>query len=320
MDAYIKTLQNYNKSEIIYPVTKAGAVYMDDNSATIQDVLQDVASKEYVDANSAPFIVTFSGSDSEGWTADKSVAEIRAAYEVNKTIYGKKGSSLYFLSTVSSQATFYRCTNAGKIEVFEVYAEDDILRDTRDLLLASGDTMTGDLTLVGDPTENFHAATKQYVDDKVSSNKGFKKIGEAITTEDSHAFYIELEKELGNYEFVLVKAHRLWHDYTKNTYTFDMYLVDSLTSTEISGCQLMNTMMQLPSAGAMNASSLVSISKNSDGSLNVGNISHRYNSYSGAIETRSNTGNDSKYVYCVTSSSSFNLKAGAIIEIWGLER
>ena len=49
MDAYIKTLQNYNKSEIIYPVTKAGAVYMDDNSATVQDVLQDVASKEYVD-------------------------------------------------------------------------------------------------------------------------------------------------------------------------------------------------------------------------------------------------------------------------------
>ena len=49
MNAYIKTLQNSNKSEIIYPVTKAGAVYMDDNSATVQDVLQDVASKEYVD-------------------------------------------------------------------------------------------------------------------------------------------------------------------------------------------------------------------------------------------------------------------------------
>ena len=47
MNAYIKTLQNYNKSEIIYPVTKAGAVYLD-NSETVEDALKDVATKEYV--------------------------------------------------------------------------------------------------------------------------------------------------------------------------------------------------------------------------------------------------------------------------------
>ena len=32
MNAYIKTLQNSNKSEIIYPVTKAGAFYLDSRS------------------------------------------------------------------------------------------------------------------------------------------------------------------------------------------------------------------------------------------------------------------------------------------------
>ena len=33
-----------------------------------------------------------------------------------------------------------------------------------DYVLVSGDVMTGDLTLPADPTNNLHAATKQYVD------------------------------------------------------------------------------------------------------------------------------------------------------------
>jgi hypothetical protein len=36
----------------------------------------------------------------------------------------------------------------------------------------SGDTMTGDLTLRGDPTADLHAATKQYVDNAVANGGG----------------------------------------------------------------------------------------------------------------------------------------------------
>jgi hypothetical protein len=35
----------------------------------------------------------------------------------------------------------------------------------------SGDTMTGALTLAGDPTANLHAATKQYIDSRAASKK-----------------------------------------------------------------------------------------------------------------------------------------------------
>lgn len=38
-----------------------------------------------------------------------------------------------------------------------------------DVVKKSGDTMTGALTLAGDPTEDLHAATKQYVDSHSSS-------------------------------------------------------------------------------------------------------------------------------------------------------
>lgn len=41
MDAYIKTLQNSSKTEIIYPVTKAEAVYID-NDVNVQDKLNDL--------------------------------------------------------------------------------------------------------------------------------------------------------------------------------------------------------------------------------------------------------------------------------------
>ena len=42
---------------------------------------------------------------------------------------------------------------------------------SEDKLKKSGDTMTGALTLSGAPTENLHAATKQYVDTTVRSTQ-----------------------------------------------------------------------------------------------------------------------------------------------------
>lgn len=44
------------------------------------------------------------------------------------------------------------------------------IADTADLMLNSGSTMTGNLTLNGDPTSNNQAANKKYVDDEVSGH------------------------------------------------------------------------------------------------------------------------------------------------------
>ena len=44
------------------------------------------------------------------------------------------------------------------------------IADTADLMLISGSTMTGNLTLNGDPTSNNQAANKKYVDDEVSGH------------------------------------------------------------------------------------------------------------------------------------------------------
>ena len=50
-------------------------------------------------------------------------------------------------------------------------AHSDIRTKADAALPKSGGTMTGNLTLKGDPTSNLHAATKQYVDNKSSSAK-----------------------------------------------------------------------------------------------------------------------------------------------------
>lgn len=44
------------------------------------------------------------------------------------------------------------------------------IADVADLALKSGTTMTGDLTLAGDPSSNLHAATKAYVDSAISTH------------------------------------------------------------------------------------------------------------------------------------------------------
>ena len=53
-----------------------------------------------------------------------------------------------------------------------------------DFVDIAGDTMTGDLTLPGDPTVNLHAATKQYVDTGLGTkaNTAHPHAGEDITS------------------------------------------------------------------------------------------------------------------------------------------
>lgn len=68
------------------------------------------------------------------------------------------------------EATVAREHPADTEWVNALTAEDiDDLYDTVDSAVArSGDTMTGFLTLSGDPTDLLHAATKQYIDDAVA--------------------------------------------------------------------------------------------------------------------------------------------------------
>jgi hypothetical protein len=53
------------------------------------------------------------------------------------------------------------------------------------LVLTDGDTMTGPLTLSGDPTEALHAATKQYVDNNAGGAKVYTATIGTSWTEDS---------------------------------------------------------------------------------------------------------------------------------------
>ena len=62
-----------------------------------------------------------------------------------------------------------------------VNAAPDGLEFTADVLQKSGGTMTGDLTLTGDPSTNLMAATKQYVD-AVAQGMDFKESARAATT------------------------------------------------------------------------------------------------------------------------------------------
>ena len=49
---------------------------------------------------------------------------------------------------------------------------DDLIQDLDDKVFVSGDTMTGFLTLHADPTNDYHAATKKYVDDNIGGGSG----------------------------------------------------------------------------------------------------------------------------------------------------
>ena len=56
---------------------------------------------------------------------------------------------------------------AGRLDENAIYLTPDEDLSTI-FVMKSGGTMTGKLTLFGDPVENLHAATKQYVDNKIT--------------------------------------------------------------------------------------------------------------------------------------------------------
>lgn len=121
------------------------------------------------------FVVNITSTTSGGntvYTADKTYAEIKAAYDAGLVCAAVRdiGSAipniqLYRMSLINSaNAIFVYLDSNGILEKISVSAADTVNYSTQKLIRASGGTMTGALTLSENPTEALHAATKQYVD------------------------------------------------------------------------------------------------------------------------------------------------------------
>lgn len=127
------------------------------------------------------FIVTITGNDTNGYTANRTAKEIDEAYNAGKIClvtfrgyiyqyrYKLSDDHYFFLvrSMVSKINDQYRCLLCDTFRI----SSTDILRyqnefpDAKDGIM---DTLHIDrnLYLVADPTEDLEAATKQYVDSK----------------------------------------------------------------------------------------------------------------------------------------------------------
>jgi hypothetical protein len=105
-----------------------------------------LATNSYVDSAAAGAF-----NDATGNTNDK-IGDLTVDGSAGNTITDRISSSVS--SAISSHS----------LETTNVHG----IADTADLLLKSGGTMTGDLTLSGAPTSSLHAATKQYVDNTAS--------------------------------------------------------------------------------------------------------------------------------------------------------
>lgn len=114
------------------------------------------------------------------YTADHSYSEIMEAVEAGRPVFAvyelSNNRFIYLPFTFSYTGASGRyalfSTDQGSSMVNVIIAEDgavtyqeiDLAPETIGALPTSGGTMTGALTLAGDPTANLHAATKQYVD------------------------------------------------------------------------------------------------------------------------------------------------------------
>ncbi len=81
-------------------------------------------------------------------------------YKIYGSVFGKASD----VSTLQNRATSLE-SRATNLETRATSLENGKVSK-------SGDTMSGKLTLDGDPTANLHAATKQYVDNAVGSAVG----------------------------------------------------------------------------------------------------------------------------------------------------
>lgn len=133
------------------------------------------------------FVVNITSTTADGtitYTADKTYDEIKAAYDAGKVCVAKQGSMYFSLYTLSPWLLgFVNVETMHRVQ-FSISIANEVTRTAHPILMCSGGTMTGNLTLAGDPTNDLHAATKQYVD----------AVGAAITAESIGAVPREWEE------------------------------------------------------------------------------------------------------------------------------
>lgn len=72
-------------------------------------------------------------------------------------------------SNIANEGDLWYDFVGGQLYIFENGSWSPLIPSVADFVIKSGDTMTGFLTLSGDPTQPLHAATKQYVDTEIAA-------------------------------------------------------------------------------------------------------------------------------------------------------
>lgn len=96
-------------------------------------------------------------------------AEVEAAHDAGKTCFCRtsNGNGVFMLVTCTKSTITFSATTGEYQRSYQLTTDDVWTSYPTYLVDRAGDTMTGALTLAGDPTEALHAATKQYVDIRV---------------------------------------------------------------------------------------------------------------------------------------------------------
>lgn len=147
---------------------------MDKSTYDPQNKAQDVFG--YVDSVAEGLIeyVEFtyvSGNNPDTVSSSRTFTEVKESINSGRLVLGRYGN--YFYSVVShdnSSVTFLCVTavNYARTIILTLTNSASATYSNQNPLLKSGGTMTGPLTLSGDPAEDLQAAPKQYVDSRVS--------------------------------------------------------------------------------------------------------------------------------------------------------
>lgn len=148
----------------------ASAPWLDKSTYDPQNKAQDVFG--YVDSVAEGLIeyVEFtyvSGNNPDTVSSSRTFTEVKESINSGRLVLGRYGN--YFYSVVShdnSSVTFLCVTavNYARTIILTLTNSASATYSNQNPLLKSGGTMTGPLTLSGDPAEDLQAAPKQYVD------------------------------------------------------------------------------------------------------------------------------------------------------------
>jgi len=121
--AYIKELVNATSSEIVYPITKSQAVYMSDNSTTVQKAIEDLSALKNVPAldsqtspNVSDLLTIFRNTNSTGYKALVSdVAKTIIESYQSSSLAGKNQSVKSALDSLNSRLVSATITSTSTL-------------------------------------------------------------------------------------------------------------------------------------------------------------------------------------------------------------